>query len=509
MRFSVIPLLALVGSTAVAAETSPPAPVRSNVSTRSLPLVVDDLTKVASARLYVTADDGATWTLAEELVVVQGTTPRFTFTAPKDGTYGFASAVTFLDGNRESEPQPGTKPDLLLAIDTVPPTIQSFSAEPVERATGHLQLRLAWAIADEALGTEPVTIEVSLDGGSSFAPLKQGGASGNLLTPLAIPAGAKTAHLRLSAKDAAGNLAVSATSSLPLDVAVTPPPTGDTTALAEALAALPTLADPEAAPTESIPAAAPSTAKVIPPEVDVNRPDVVVPDQPKTESAPAPEIETVTTGGTDAELIEVTAIPAAGTAWQNQDRPAIGTGGTDPVTTPPEEAPAAAPKPQRDPLMPPGIPPAGRLSPAQANTLLASAREAANAGHLEVASARYRRLRDSHVGEGAIIEEVRLYRETGDPMKARSIIAGLRPGERTEPLLIEDARCLAALGRSEEAVTALAAIKANGPNAPEAFYTIAQIFRANGKEAEAKKLFAHVAKGTGPWAEAARAEVAR
>jgi hypothetical protein len=543
--------LFLAPMAAFAAEQAP-APILSNVTTRSLPLVVQDLANVASGRLYVTADSGATWTLADEITVKPDTTPRFTFTAAKDGTYGFVSAVTYRDGNREAEPKAGTIPLLVLQIDTQAPAISSFTAEVAERSSTNVQMHVTWAIADEALSTEPVTIEASLDGGASFAPIKQAGSTGNLHLPVAVPQGTDKVHVRLSAKDLAGNLAVSATQALtvpktvsevkPVAPVVTPvvaqpavpaqtPATGDAEGLAQALAALPKptatvepvatpapVAAPAPAPTATpapAPVATPAPAVAAAPAVDPNRPDIVVPTVvPKETEAPA-EIPVITGGGLDQEYAAhqaAAAQPAAATGWQRPARTApAALAPADASVLPSGEATAAPeavrPKPPSEPVLPAGIPPAGRLSPHQADQVLSAARTAASNGNLSLASARYRRLRDSQLEEGAILEEIRLYREAGDSVKARGLIAGLSPAQHTDAVTIEDARCLLALNRPADAMGALTTVKGDGPNGPEAFFVIGQTFKVQGRTQEARKVFTYVAQGSGPWADAAKLEL--
>jgi len=535
-----VPALVLLSAVSVsaAAETAP-EPILSNVTTRTLPLVDDQLAQVASARLYVSKDAGATWTKTEELVVDPQINPRFTFTASGDGVYHLYSTVTYRDGTREGEPTAGTTAKLVLAVDTKAPAIASFSADVQQRSGAHLHVKLAWAVADENLDAQPITVEASLDGGASFAPLTKGGPTGSIVLPVALAQGTTAVHVRLAAQDRAANLAVSATQVL-------------TVAAAPVVAEVAVVADPAPAPVATInptpapavePSPAPADAAALAaalaalpvvkpaPPIDPNRPDIVVPTP--APAVPVADVATVSNPGLEREWAEhqVRATPAApGTDWQRGGRQpgaalaavepeAVPSAPTAAVTPGPkisvpaaplplvvEAAPALPPKPA---ILPAGVPPAGRLSPAQSDQVLAAAREAVSANDLTLASARYNRLRDSAHGELAVLEQVRAYRQAKQANQARSVIGALKPGERSDSIAIEEARCLLDLNRAMDAMNVLTGIPAHSPQSSEAFYVIAQTLQAQNRAPEAKKVLAHVATGSGPWADRARADLAR
>ena len=345
-----------------------PTPLLSNSPTRKLPLVVDDVSLVANAHLYVTSDGGITWRVAQELVPVPSETPRFSFTAPADGLYGFASAVTFKDGHREPEPRPGQVPQLLIQIDTTPPAIDRFSARVESTVEGHLNVRFGWAVSDTIPAEQPVTIDVSADGGTTFAPLQRGPAQGNLTVSVPTPGAGKRVAVRLRAEDKAGNISLSAVSIL--DASAAPalvPVITDSKALAAALASLPTI-DPPPAPART----AASTATTIPEPIPASQPDpataaspltpVDAPPTVTTAKPAADEVETLHGKGMEQEYRQALAEKnnAAKPAWQDtKERPA---------SVP--ETPAARPI---APLFPPGIPPSGSLTPTQAQAAVAAA----------------------------------------------------------------------------------------------------------------------------------------
>jgi len=481
------------------ASNAPPTPVLSNSPTRRLPLVVHDLSLVATAHLFVTSNGGATWQKAQELVPVPSEEPRFTFTASSDGVYGFASAVTFKDGHREPEPRPGQVPQLLIQIDTTPPTIDRFSARVESLVDGQLAVRFGWAVSDALPAEQPVSLDVSSDGGATFAPLQRGPAQGNLTISIPAPTAGHKAAVRLRAADKAGNLSLSAVSILDAPAASTPAPViTDSKALAAALASLPTIELPPAparaaTPATSVTAAPEPTAPPAPEPVTPSTPlvPVAAPPAVTTEKPVVEDVETLHGTGMDQEYRQalVEQNPTAKPAWQEtKERPA-------------QAAPVA-------PLFPVGIPPSGSLTPSQAQNLLVSAREAHLAGDNARSLRFYRRLRDSTVASQSLPEELRLMRETNRVAEGLAIASALPAAQHYDAVLIEHGRLLIAAGRAHDALVPLARVRAGTPQSAEGLFVIAQALAADGKADQAKKVYTAVAKGSGPWAQAAQQQLA-
>lgn len=479
--------------------------VVSGQPTRSLPLVVEDLKAVAGARLYVTEDDGANWRLAQELTVDPAATaaPRFSFTAPRDGSYGFLSAVTYRDQQREPEPRPGQAPAVRIVFDATPPTITRFAARAESVVGANANLRLDWAASDSGLGEDPATIEVSGDGGATFAPLQKVPAQGSLVASVAVPPGAGRLQVRLNVIDRAGNRMLG-----PVETVELPAPVASDADLAGALAALPSAAAPAPTP-EAGPGLVPA------PQVPVvqTRPDIVMPPAP-TGSTPAPapaDSEIVRGGGLDDEFRSRR--PADGKpagAWQERARPRSEGGGkvADPEQVAPVEPEPAKPVEPPAPTLPAGIPPAGMLSPQQAQTVLEAARAAVARNDVPAALLLYRRARGSGVGDSALIEELRLLRARNRAGEGLGVIAALPTGARTDAVRIEHGRLLLASNRPREAMDVFAEIRRTAPQAQEALLLIGDCLLAQGQKEQARKVWTAVERGGGDQAKPARDRLA-
>ena len=86
---------------AVAADAPASQVLYTNKRQQPLPLSnVGDPTLVAKARLFVTLDNGKTWTLAHELQIAEGTKdlPKFPFNADRDGAFGIMPCITYRNG---------------------------------------------------------------------------------------------------------------------------------------------------------------------------------------------------------------------------------------------------------------------------------------------------------------------------------------------------------------------------------------------------------------------------
>ena len=503
-------LLLLVPALLAAAEGET-VTVVSSQPTRTLPLVDVDFRTVASARLFVSENGGESWNLAQELTVDPAATvaPRFSFTAPRDGSYGFLSAVTYRDQQREPEPRAGQPAAVLIIFDTTPPAITRFAAQADSVVGANANLRLAWAASDAGIGDHPATIEVSGDGGASFAPLQKVPAQGTVVISVAIAAGATRLQARLSVVDRAGNQVLSPVENIKLPAPVVPD-----AALAGALAAL---------PSASAPVPTPAAAPLVPaPQAPVvaTRPDIVVPPAPPTAAKPAPsDDEIVRGGGLDHEYRSQRGSddnPPG--AWQERPRPRGESGGkaADVEQPAPSAAPAApvAPAPVAKPVAPPaptlpsGIPPAGMLSPQQAQNVIESARAAALRNDVPAALLLYRRARASSQADIALVEELRLLRTRNRAGEGLGVIAGLPAELRSDAVRIEHGRLLLASNRANEAMTVIAEIRRTSPQAQEALLLIGDSLHAQGQKDQARKVWTAVEKAGGDQAQPARDRLA-
>lgn len=115
---------------------------------------------VARIDLYVTRDDGRTWTRWSQhdgreapLKVVLDTR----FNKEVEGDYGFALVPVSGAGLSDGAPAAGTAPDMRVRVDVTPPAIKVYqpSADPNNRNA----LMLHWEATDRNFGKEPIAIE--------------------------------------------------------------------------------------------------------------------------------------------------------------------------------------------------------------------------------------------------------------------------------------------------------------------------------------------------------------
>ena len=480
--------------------------VVSSQPTRTLPLVDVDFRTVASARLYVSENGGASWSLAQELTVDPAATvaPRFSFTAPRDGSYGFLSAVTYRDQQREPEPRASQPPAVLIVFDTTTPTITRFAARAESVVSGNANLRLAWAASDAGLGEDPATIEISGDGGATFAPLLKVPAQGTIVSSVAVPAGVTRLQARLSVVDRAGNQALG-----PVEIVDLPAPVAADAALVGALASLPSASAPAPAAPPLVPA--PQTPAV------QTRPDIVVPPASPTAAAPAPapaaaDDEIVRGGGLDQEYRSRRGPEDKPGAWQDRTRPRSDGGGKVADVEQPAPVPAAPevakPVEPPAPTLPAGIPPAGMLSPQQAQSVLEAARAAAARNDLPAALLLYRRARSGSLADAALVEELRLLRAHNRAGEGLGVVAGLPAELRTDAVRIEHGRLLLASNRAREAMEVFAEVRRTAPQAQEALLLIGDSLHAQGQKDQARKVWTAVEKAGGPQAKPAHDRLA-
>jgi hypothetical protein len=208
--------------------TAPPASVPSNV--QFLNSTVFDLqyqvengpSGVSRIDLYVTRDDGRTWTRWSTHDGRQ--TPlrvalETRFNSQVEGDYGLRLVPISGAGLSAGAPNPGTPPEMRVHIDRTPPVIQVFqpTADPNQRNA----LVLHWKATDRNFGKDPIRIEWSeqptgpwkaVGIGEEFAPIVGGAQNSRRLANTGtyswqLPAtiGANRVHLKFTAWDAAGN----------------------------------------------------------------------------------------------------------------------------------------------------------------------------------------------------------------------------------------------------------------------------------------------------------------
>lgn len=430
-----------------AMEPGPAAPVIKPTivaGEQSIALDTADLSQVAKARFFVSADQGKSWTLAQETPVdpANPKPPVFAFRPAADGAYYIVTGTVAKNGTAEAAPAAGSIPGkaLLLVVDSTPPVVSTLDAvaEPVTdpKATSAV-VNITWAITDANFAS--ASLELSVDGGASFTPTQAIAATGSAKLTIALTKD-HTAQLRIVAKDAAGNQAPSLAKTIALPV-----PPDPEKALDAAVKSLPTLAD------------------VQPP------PDVVKP----IEVAAAPgETKTADGAATPAAAGEKPAEPAKSTP------PA-------PVAT----APATTTRPVSAPTG------GAFLAGTAAEAELDKARDLRDALNTDEAHATYLRLQDSTVAKTATAEDVVMLGAAGDHAAVAGVVDNLRPELRTDTVRLQHGKSLLALGRPADAEQTLVKVRKGSDEAREALLNLGKAAFAQGKIAISTKIYEKLAAG--------------
>jgi Flp pilus assembly protein TadD len=205
--------LSVFSVTMQAQETKPSAIRYTNKNNFDInyPITKDKiLTKV---ELWVTEDGGDTWLLANE---DKDLNPPVTFTANKDGLYGFFVLIESENENeKKSAPTKGSKPQWLYVLDRKKPEINLDSQKNlVFKAGGEVPLK--WALSDAHLGDLPISIAISVDKNKTWTTLQVD--VKDAPTSIKAPSEDKTEfQIKITAKDQAGNEAEAISENLTID----------------------------------------------------------------------------------------------------------------------------------------------------------------------------------------------------------------------------------------------------------------------------------------------------
>jgi hypothetical protein len=470
--------------------------------TANLTLTVANPQDLAKGLLFVSADHGASWLRAAEVVAEPGKPVVFTFNAPSDGTFLVKTCAVFLPGKGQPEPEPmaGTVPPnaMTLVVDTAPPAVRSLKADFLEkdRGAGPLSLRVAWEVSDPHI--DSTRVDISSDEGKTWSELPGGGAGSGELTASLNPSAEIAAMLvRIFAKDKAGNQVTSG----PTMVAV-PKPRDPEADLRKAVVALPAvddlIAQPAARPATASTAAASTTAA--PATATVTAPATAATPVSATPVAAAP-----TTAAPAASVAAPAASSATSTAPAAPSSTDSGTiYGKAAVRNPvPASPPPPADLPTTAPLDAPFV--FGEA----ARDLLEEARSLAAHGDPVQTLRRYLRLHRSDVAKRAVSEELAFARGLGAWATVIGIVENLPPELVTDAARVEHGRALIAIGRDQDAISVLSAVSTRSYDARPAMLHLARAMNNLGKTDQAKRIFEHLAKGEDEAAAAARGELGR
>jgi hypothetical protein len=199
-----------------------PAPQVINVTSFKLAYEVEDkgASGVARADIWVTRDDGHTWTQwqtidkPESMLVIDLAKKG---TKEVEGVYGIKVILHSGAGLAREAPKPGELPDLRVDVDLTAPALMVF--QPVPDATHKDTLVLRWKADDRNLAADPITLEWAEGPKGPWFPIASTDSIGS--TPGAVKRLPNTGsyswkvpantpprvYLKVSARDVAGNVA--------------------------------------------------------------------------------------------------------------------------------------------------------------------------------------------------------------------------------------------------------------------------------------------------------------
>jgi hypothetical protein len=169
---------------------------------------------VGSVDLWWTQDDGRTWTTAptpEKLDPVQkGRYQRSVALMEGDGVYGFTIVVRSRAGLGKRAPRPGDAPALRIELDTVPPSVSLLKPKLGSRGA-HDALILMWKAEDKNLAPQPITLEWSEKATGPWRTIAADLANTGRYVWTVAPEVPLQVHVRIRARDLAGNEGVAVT----------------------------------------------------------------------------------------------------------------------------------------------------------------------------------------------------------------------------------------------------------------------------------------------------------
>ena len=118
---------------------------------------------IGSVDLWLTQDDGQTWTRYADDPDAKGSTQNSvnqrTVELDGPGVYGFILVVKSRAGLGKAPPKAGDVPDIRVEVDTTPPLAQLFAPSPDTDQQRPNALVLKWVAKDDNLHPNPIVLE--------------------------------------------------------------------------------------------------------------------------------------------------------------------------------------------------------------------------------------------------------------------------------------------------------------------------------------------------------------
>lgn len=171
----------------------------------------EKIKNLKKVELWVTEDGGNKWLLTKEDSDLE---PPVSFTAPKDGLYGFFILLE-AENEKRLAPQKGTKPQFLYILDQKKPEIILDQQKTLTFKAGG-EVPLKWTLSDAHLGDNPITIAISSDNNKTWTTIFTN--AKDAPTSIKAPSQDKTEfQIKVIAKDLAGNEAIAISENLTVD----------------------------------------------------------------------------------------------------------------------------------------------------------------------------------------------------------------------------------------------------------------------------------------------------
>ncbi len=179
-------------------------------------VLMEDLQGV---ELWVTEDRGINWRAAE---MTPGCPKAISFSAPRDGWFGFQVVPVTKEGSRFHPPTVCSEPEVSVLVDTAAPIVLLTSPNGGNVFPNRGQEWVSWTARDPNLAPDGVTLEASADGGRTWSVVGHDlQNNGRAAWTLPVTSG-KDYLVRVTARDLAGNAASDA-SDAPFTVDGFPP----------------------------------------------------------------------------------------------------------------------------------------------------------------------------------------------------------------------------------------------------------------------------------------------
>jgi hypothetical protein len=157
---------------------------------------------VGDVELYITEDDGRQWFKYGNDPDRQ---PPFVVDVPQDGLYGFALRVRSGTGLAVEPPKPNERPEVVVVVDQTPPVVRLEGAAQGQGADIQ-KIHVRWSVAEDYPAERPVALSYATDPNGVWEPITGWIDDTGHYTWTIAPNMPQRLYLRVTARDAAGNM---------------------------------------------------------------------------------------------------------------------------------------------------------------------------------------------------------------------------------------------------------------------------------------------------------------